>query len=494
MPTLSPQSQNIINVFGQQPGVTPDQVNNLQTIINGSPALVDQINTAVAAGQLQKISPLTNTNAGGEYDPQNKAMLLPLDQITSPLTPDKIGNMTFVLGHELQHGPNQLAVARAETAFTQAVTNKAQEPGGRHDYTTILERRLESHRQNEAGAEIAGWNAVVSAVKAINPNPTLADIYQFKPSRMADFIDPSNTSPTTYTLKPNLTLNTDMTLSASAANLEAMGQNYFDKPARPAPLGIGHHGDSDYRNYYAASDVGYIVQVERHFNPPQPGVTPPTIAINMQQLKLSEAQMERNGIDLGSNHDRKLYRDTSTTPATAHHFDHTHSQATHPNDGGHQHVPISPLATGPDITDPAHPGHRRFQQAVQSMEHSPNILPGTFTGERLQQSAANLAYASLAGEERPGIGGRNESLARIDFVVFNKDRSSLIAGEGELGNPSAKLAWLSGAQDNNSSLIAASQRTSDLMQDPQKQVLANPALQQSIAQGFAEPEPAGPRR
>ena len=31
------------------------------------------------------------------------------------------------------------------------------------------------------------------------------------------------------------------------------------------------------------------------------GVTPPTIAINMQPLKLSEAQMERNGIDLGSN-------------------------------------------------------------------------------------------------------------------------------------------------------------------------------------------------
>lgn len=493
MSTLSAESLNIINAFGQQPGVTPDQVNNLQAIINGSPALVDQINAAAAAQHLRQISPLTNTNAGGEYDLQNKAMLLPLGQLTSPLTPDKIGNMTFVLGHELQHGPNQPAVAQAESAFIQAVTNKAQESGGRHDYTAILEHRLESHRQNEAGAEIAGWNAVVSAAKTINSNPSLADIYQFSPSRMADFIDLSNTSPTTYTLKPNLTLNADMTLSASSLNLEAMGQNYFDKPSS-APLGLGHHGDSDYRNYYAASDVGYIVQMERHFNPSQPGITPPTIAINMQQLKLSEAQMERNGIDLGSNHDRKLYRDLSTTPATAHHFDHTHSESTHPNDGGHQHVPISPSTTSPDVTDPAHPGHQRFQQAVQSIEHSPNILPGTFMGERLQQSAANLAYASLASEERPGIGGRSESLSRIDFVVFNKDRSGLIAGEGELGSPTAKLALLSGVQDNNISLTAASQRISDLMQDPQKQALANPALQQNIAQGIPEPEPAGPRR
>ena len=156
-------------------------------------------------------------------------------------------------------------------------------------------------------------------------------------------------------------------------------------------------------------------------------------------------------------------------------------------------MPISPSTISHDITDSTHPGHWRFQQPLPSIEHSPNIPPGSSTGERLQQSAANLAYASLAGEERPGIGGRNESLSRIDFAVFNKDRSGLIAGEGELGNPSAKLAWLSGAQDNSSSRATASQRISDLMQGPRKQVLANPALQQNIAQGAPEPEPAGLR-
>ena len=147
-----------------------------------------------------------------------------------------------------------------------------------------------------------------------------------------------------------------------------------------------------------------------------------------------------------------------------------------------------------DITQETHLGYPRFQQAFNAIEHSINIPPGTFTGERLQQSAANLAYASLAGEERVGLNSRNESLSRIDFAVFNKDRDALIAGQGGLGDPSAKLAWLPGAQDNSTPLTAVSQRTHDLLQDPQKLALANPTLQQGILPGGPEPEPAGPRR
>jgi hypothetical protein len=147
-----------------------------------------------------------------------------------------------------------------------------------------------------------------------------------------------------------------------------------------------------------------------------------------------------------------------------------------------------------DITQQTHLGYPRFQQAFNAIEHSINIPPGTFTGERLQQSAANLAYASLAGEERVGLNSRNESLSHIDFAVFNKDRDALIVGQGELGDPSAKLAWLPGAQDNGTPLTAASQRTYDLLQDPQRLALVNPALQQGMVQGGPEPEPAGPRR
>ncbi len=488
MTTLSRQSQAIITAFGHQPGVTADQLNNLQTIINGSPALVDQINAAVAAGHLRHIAPLTNAHAGGEYNATNKTMSLPLAKLTSP--PD-ISEITFVLGHELQHGPNRTAVAQARTAFVQEVTRKTQEPGGRHDYTAILERSLGAHRNDESGAEISGWNAVVSALKTRNPTPTIEDIYNENPDRMSDFIDKSLSQPYTYNLKPNLTLNTDMTMTASAANLEAMGKNYFDAPLA-APYGIGHHGDSDYRNFYAASDIGYIVQMERYTNPQRPGSTSPTIAVDMQHLKLSEAQMERNGIDLGSNHSRMVYRDLSTTPASTHYFDHTTS-------GSHafRSVPITaPNAPeiSQDITHPQHLGNPRYQQALHAIEHSPNIPQGTFTGERLHQAAANVVAASLAGDHRPNGMGRNERLDSIDFVVFNKDRSGLIPGQGELGSPTAKLALLPATQDNATSLAVASQQVHETLHRSQTQSLEAGSQQRTLSTPPPEVETSSLRR
>ncbi len=147
-----------------------------------------------------------------------------------------------------------------------------------------------------------------------------------------------------------------------------------------------------------------------------------------------------------------------------------------------------------DITRESHRGHLRYQQALHAIEHSPNIPSGAFSGERLQQTAANLAYASLAGEERQGIGSNSEVLSRIDFAAFNKQRTGLIAGEGEATNPSNKLAFLSGAQDNAQTLAATSLRMDALLQDPQKLALANPALQPALTQSGPEPEQAGPKR
>ena len=151
----------------------------------------------------------------------------------------------------------------------------------------------------------------------------------------------------------------------------------------------------------------------------------------------------------------------------------------------------APQATRPpDITDRDHPGHERYQQALSAIERSPNIPPGTFTGERLQQAAANLAYASLAGAERPQ-GGQNERLDRIDFVVFNKDHSGLIAGQGDMGNPTSKMAFLPAAQDNATTLTQASQQVHDTLSQQQQQ--AQLLAQQQPAPTQDDPTPKGPR-
>lgn len=151
---------------------------------------------------------------------------------------------------------------------------------------------------------------------------------------------------------------------------------------------------------------------------------------------------------------------------------------------------LDPVRLSPSITDRDHPGNARYQQALDAIERSPNIPPGTFADERLQQAAANLAFASLAGAERPQ-GGPNESLDRIDFVVFNKDRSGLIAGQGDIGDPTSKLAFLSAAQDNATTLTQASQQVQDTLM--QQQTMAQAVAQQQILPTQDDLGPKGPR-
>lgn len=155
----------------------------------------------------------------------------------------------------------------------------------------------------------------------------------------------------------------------------------------------------------------------------------------------------------------------------------------------HVETPQAPAAAA-DITQRDHPGHARYQQALDAIERSPNIPPGTFAGERLQQAAANLAFASLAGAERPQ-GGPNEHLDRIDFVVFNKDRSGLIAGQGDIGDPTSKLAFLPAAQDNATTLTQASQQVQDTL--AQQQTLTQAVAQQQMVPTQDDPGPKGPR-
>lgn len=159
----------------------------------------------------------------------------------------------------------------------------------------------------------------------------------------------------------------------------------------------------------------------------------------------------------------------------------------------HQRAQTEPQPTpppAPDITDRNNPGHERYQQALSAIDRSPNIPPGTFSGERLQQSAANLANASLAGAERPQ-GGQNERLDRIDFVVFNAKHDGLIAGQGEMGNPAGKLAFLSAAQDNATTLTQASQQVQNTLAQQQAQALN--MAQQQPTQTQDDPTPKGPR-
>jgi hypothetical protein len=418
--TLTPQAQAVVTAFGGQSGVTPDHLNNLQSVIVASPALVGQINDAVAQGHLARIVPLTNPNAGGEYNAQNREMRLPLGPLTSPAAGPmqavqaqaNASEVTFVLGHELQHGFNRVATQQGYADFSTSVQQIAQGYPAPRDYTAPTAALMEKNRSDEAGAEIAGWNAIVSRVRGINGVSSLQDIYEANPGRMADFIDVSGLAPaSTYTLKPNLAINADMSMTASAANIAAMGQNYFDKP--PASSRLGARGHSDYANYYGAYAVSVIAQVDRHYNPPQAGATSPQMGLNLQQLRLSEKLMEENGIDLGANVQPMPYYDTGNAPPTAHLFQDTDSTNTHVSPIGSEVLQaelarMREEAIGRDAPAGIAPGPAESERSlIEKLRDSVRALD-RHVGKDWDESSERLSASALVMAKQGGFTDRDE--------------------------------------------------------------------------------------
>lgn len=456
---LSTQSQALVTTFNAS--LTADQQTNFASALQNSPALVDQINTAVAANQLSGFSLLAaGTHAGGQFNPTARTMELPASIIATPTGGTyNPGELTFVMGHEIQHAVNQPTTAAAVTAFSAEVNRIAQTPQATHDYTAALGTMLTVNRNDEATAHIAGFNANVSMVRSTNATPSLEDIYRANPARMQDFITVTPATPGTpavgaapatpgtpaaYALRTGLTLNADMSMTANAANTNAMGQHFFDKPASVSRL--GHNGDSNYQNYYAGSLVGFVAQVERFHAPAMAtaGVAP-QLTLNMTTLGVSEAQLERNGLDLGAAAGRQPYFNSATTPPTAGNFDHTIAT--------HAHVPISMPNALPDMPAPvarpehaaaghaasghaasghaasghATPEHAAVRQAMDALDRSPNIPADAFGADR-QRVAAGVALHAASQQVAP------------DHIVLNQQRTDLIAVQGGLSDPGARLS------------------------------------------------------
>ncbi|MEB1626835.1 hypothetical protein VDR09_13230, partial [Xanthomonas campestris pv. campestris] len=322
---LSPQAQAIVDDFGRQPGVTPEHVTNLQGVLAASPVLLDQFNDAVAKQRVLSLKPLTDPNAGGTFTPGEHSIRLPLSRLSNGPGGKLLdsGDMTFVLGHELQHAMYSPTAAASRKAFETAAVQIAKTT---HDYSDAAEKVLSSNRVDEASAEIAGWNATVSRVKQAKPDASLEDIFREAPGRMHDFIDRTGGMPQfNYALKSNLTLNADMTMPVTPANVEAMGANFFDKDAKSTR--IGYTGQSDYANHYGPWVVATAAIYERHYNKQKPGEPEQPIILEMRRLGLKEEILERNGIDLGSNTRPMPYLDSSTQPPTPGLFQ--HSKNTH---------------------------------------------------------------------------------------------------------------------------------------------------------------------
>ncbi|MGO4778253.1 hypothetical protein AB4084_22580, partial [Lysobacter sp. 2RAB21] len=162
--------------------------------------------------------------------------------------------------------------------------------------------------------------------------------------RVKDFIEPHTTHLLQAQARPGLSFNPDSTLPMTPGNIATQAQYYFDKPPAGTPglsssqtTGIGHHGDSDYPNFYGAGAVSRAIHFERNYAHAVHGMAP-QMQLDLGQLRLREDLLERNGITLSpsSSGTPQAYLDTTTNPPRAGLFQHTAST--------HQHLsPIPPF-------------------------------------------------------------------------------------------------------------------------------------------------------
>ncbi|PNV28532.1 hypothetical protein xavtCFBP7764_13780 [Xanthomonas citri] len=501
--------------------VTQDMIDNLQSSINKSPYLADEIKRAATTidqsdasnprrAQLEAFGFVgPGVAAGGTYDGSRKIMNLPPIglQSLSQSTPGGSFNaqdLTFVLGHEIQHSFNHATKTHATSSFLSDVDRQSKIRGPVHGYTNELRAYIQAGREDEAKAEIAGWNALLSREKQLNPGANGLDLMLgARTTRQLDFISTDPSNPAAAIAKPNLTFNQDGSLAQTPSNIAAMGQNYFDRPsplyAQPGqrPVGLGEHRNqagqlqptADYTNYYGTWAVEQILQAEDRANVMYQGARP-QVTIDMAALGLKEHLIENEGLDRGVNKPPFPYQDTSTRPPTLHHFDHTQDGSVNPAHD-HTYVPVLPSAPattgslGPD--DPAHPDHRMLEQirsGVRKIDESVG-KPYDDMSERVSRSL--LAVCKDNREAYPAAGDRSladNALSRVDHVVMG-ETGNVFAVEGRLDDPAHRRVHVE---------IDQAIRT-PVEQSDQKLLAANQAIaqeraltqQQELARGMNEP-------
>lgn len=321
---LTLRSARLLRDFAELPEISDDHAAALLRVFDDSALLRWQLNQATRAGELTAFEVLPDdAHAGGRYDGDTRTVSIPLGM----LRPDGEPETTFVLGHELQHALGNWEGRQRVERFFRSSEFAAY---ANFDYTPAIGDYLDRRRDEEAIANLAGWNALVDWVDHRIPGASLDDVVLASRSRTRDFVDPQAFG---FTVKPLLTIRPDLRFELSPDNISAMGTYYFDRPA--ADVHLGFLGTSDYRNQYGSWAVSQAASCHRYFTRHQR--PEPVMIINTGELGLSRQTLEQNGINLGG---RALqpYLDRSAEPFVLDYLHHTIDT--------HQYVPTGqPLST-----------------------------------------------------------------------------------------------------------------------------------------------------
>lgn len=441
--------------------VTPVMVANLQAAINSSPVLAGQIGKLVTTVDptdpghrlLENFSPLVDTVAGGTYSGSRKAMSLPLNDL-SAATPGSYGatDMVFVLGHEVQHGFNHADAVAAVRLFASRASQIARSNTPAHDYTQTISQAISAGRNDEASAQLAGWNALLSRERTTNPAAGLREMLNLGNNRILDFVAldaQGNLMP-----RPGLAFDQDHMLPQTPVNISAEAGYYFDKfpvgtpgKARQDTVGLGYRGDSDYPNVYGASLVSTVINIERHFAHKVDG-KPAEIHIDMAAVRLSEPLLEHNGIDIridpGVN---QPYYDSGQSPPALHHFDNTVDRSK-PGTFHNYLQNVTPrqeaLEQGGGPDEPGHPDHALLEQIRAGVRRIDEGVGKPYDAMSERISRCLLAACKDGRDmypDAPGIRPGANALRRVDHVVMG-ETGNVFAVEGRLDDPAHRRAFV----------------------------------------------------
>lgn len=320
------KAKELIINFGKIPDVKEQHYGNLVKIMSSSPKLIESFNLAAERNLIKSLVILEDNAAGGSFSSSGK-LAIGLHNLSTSNTNNVISNekkyeMIFIMAHETHHALTNKASEENLVKLYEDSKTEAQKGDKHRNFTTVISNYVAFNRRDEAEAQLAGYNAVVSALIEENKNISLATIRNTT-KRMLDFIPRKLVhEPKNFHAEYESNLDQSFFLEASPRNIEASAKNYFDKSSKDTRLGCHHN--SDYVNRYAGFAIAIAINAdlaEKEHNSSNkspfsidiqnfkvPRIDNPNEFVN---LSLSEAIIESNGLNI--NADKPIpYIDSST--------------------------------------------------------------------------------------------------------------------------------------------------------------------------------------
>lgn len=292
MANLSPNLQQLTDEL------PADKRADVEAAISSSPYLRQLMTEAVNAGRLEHIRMgAPGANEGGHYDDGRRAIYLSPETFTGVAfkrdATARLDAITSTLGHETGHALNAEQTQKNLYYVTGSITDQIRAAeGSAVDMTPMVGMYLRSSRQDEASAEIHGWNALASRIEHIKGHPPSEQEMLSRASASTNCVAGSTNH---LRLETGIILDTDMQMSdtrlpkAGPINLEPVAQCHFDK-SQP---NLGAGGAANYANYYAAYLIQQIADDTRD------QTYPARVNLDMAKLGLDKTQLESTGLRLG---------------------------------------------------------------------------------------------------------------------------------------------------------------------------------------------------